>query len=128
MKLGPRIMPDGSACRSDRFRVIPNGFDLPDLPLNSRSTMRECSAFTTMRWWSASIMGFREEKRPLLWIEMARLLHRAHPQLRFVIFGDGDLLPACHALVEAEDLAGVIALPGETRIRGQRCRQWTSLC
>ena len=98
---------------SDRFRVIPNGFDLPRCASGSRAKMREALSIPQAAVVVGGLMRFREEKRPLLWIEMARLLQSAHPHLRFVIFGDGALLPACHALVEAEGLAGAIFLPGE---------------
>jgi glycosyltransferase involved in cell wall biosynthesis len=96
------------------FRIIANGYEAPQPKRGSRPTLRAALGIPQAATVIGSVMRFREEKRPQLWLEMAVLLHRAYPDLRFVIFGDGDLLADCRALVETAGLSDVVSLPGET--------------
>lgn len=98
----------------DRFQVIPNGFELPQVAPAARAATRDALSIPHEAVVVGSVSRFSEEKRPMLWLEMAKLLHRTNPQLCFVIYGGGVLLPACRAAAEAEGLAGVVQMPGET--------------
>ncbi|GEM_PF-1462505 len=99
---------------SERFRVVANGFPPPPAAPGSRAAIRAALGIPAEAIVVGGLIGFREEKRPLLWLEMARLLHRDYPQLRFVIYGDGVLRAACQAFVTRAGLGDVVSLPGET--------------
>ena len=62
-----------------------------------------------------SIFGFREEKRPQLWLDMALAIHKTHPRVRFLVFGEGQMLDNCREFAESNGLADVIQLPGLTK-------------
>jgi glycosyltransferase involved in cell wall biosynthesis len=98
----------------DGFRVIHNGFEFPDQQRGVREEQRRLLEIPENVILIGSIVGFREEKRPLLFLEMARALHESHRNVRFVVFGDGVLLARCRDFVEAQGLSGVIHLPGLT--------------
>src|SRR5579871_2070035 len=61
-----------------------------------------------------SILRFGEEKRPMLWMEMARELHKEHPSLRFLLFGVGPMLENCRDFAGSNDLAEVTTFAGLT--------------
>jgi glycosyltransferase involved in cell wall biosynthesis len=96
------------------FRVIHNGFEFPEIPASSRSSLRREVGIPEDAIVVGSIIGFREEKRPQLWLDMAVALHRAHPQVRFLVFGEGQMLDSSRAFVQSNRLADVIKLPGLT--------------
>jgi glycosyltransferase involved in cell wall biosynthesis len=97
-----------------RFQVIHNGVEFPNVPPGSRETVRGQLRIPQEAIVVGSIIGFREEKRPLLWTEMALALHKAYPKVRFLVFGDGPLLETCRSFVAANDLAEIVVLPGFT--------------
>ena len=98
----------------DRIRIIANGYPAPLLESNSRGAIRAALKIPDTSMVVGGMMEFREEKRSLLWLEMAALLHQADPQVRFVIYGNGPLLETCRIFVETNTLADIISLPGET--------------
>jgi glycosyltransferase involved in cell wall biosynthesis len=53
-----------------------------------------------------------KQKRPLLFLETARELHRHLPATKFVWVGDGDMAGAWEEWITRENLAGVIASAG----------------
>lgn len=98
----------------DRFRVVHNGFEFPELEPKMGAMQRRTLGIPQSAVVVGSIIGFREEKRPQLFLEMARLLHADYPDARFVIFGDGPLLANCREFVETQGLSEFIQLPGLT--------------
>jgi len=96
------------------FRVIHNGTDFPSTAHQPRASLRSKLGLPQDAVVVGSITGFREEKQPKLWMEMARSIHRTHPNVRFVVFGDGILLDDCRAFVSSNKLLDVIKLPGLT--------------
>jgi glycosyltransferase involved in cell wall biosynthesis len=53
-----------------------------------------------------------DEKRPLLFLEVAAEVHRRRPGTVFALVGGGSLLERCRARVRDLGLDGVVALPG----------------
>ncbi len=52
------------------------------------------------------------QKRPFVFLDVARQLHRQHPQARFVWVGDGELAAAWRAAVAGHGLSGVVSCVG----------------
>ncbi|MGH7068466.1 MAG: glycosyltransferase, partial [Acetobacteraceae bacterium] len=96
----------------DQFQVVHNGFEFPQEWAHLRSEQRRALGIPEGAVLVGSMIVFREEKRPELFIEMASALQRAHPDAHYVIFGDGVLLPACREFVAAQGLSGKVHLPG----------------
>ena len=96
----------------DRFRVVHNGFDFPGIPHSAGAAVRKRFELSGDAIIVGSIIRFGEEKRPELMIDMAVVLHRLYPQVRFLIFGDGPLLELCRTFVVQNGLEDVIKLPG----------------
>jgi glycosyltransferase involved in cell wall biosynthesis len=98
----------------DRIHVIHNGFEFPKQELGLGISQRQMLGVPKTALLIGSIIGFREEKQPHLFLEMAWLLHNRYPHVHFVIFGEGTLLAASREFVESKNLSGVIHLPGAT--------------
>ncbi|RXG94518.1 glycosyltransferase [Bradyrhizobium zhanjiangense] len=62
-----------------------------------------------------TVMRFTEEKCPILWLEIAALIRRDLPEVRFLIVGDGPLRAAMEARAAAEDLAGAVFFAGHLK-------------
>src|SRR6185437_11059027 len=52
------------------------------------------------------------QKRPFVFLEMAKRLHEEHPQARFVWVGDGELSGEWQAAVAQNGLSGVVSCTG----------------
>jgi glycosyltransferase involved in cell wall biosynthesis len=96
----------------ERFSILHNGLEFPEIATASRAAERASLKLSEDAVVIGGMFIFREEKRPFLWLEMASLVHRSHPQTRFVIYGDGPLLPACRKFVEEQGFSNSISLPG----------------
>jgi len=99
----------------ERFQVLRNGFTFPDVSPDARDTIREEIGIPKDGIVVGTIIRFGEEKRPQLWLEMAAAVHSAHPQVHFVLFGDGNLMNSCKTYVEANDLSAIVKMPGLTK-------------
>jgi glycosyltransferase involved in cell wall biosynthesis len=98
-----------------QFRVVRNGFEFPDMKATSaRSDERYRLGIPEDSIVVGSIMRFGEEKRPLLWMEMARELHQDHPHVRFLLFGHGPMLESCRAFATANGLGEAVTFAGLT--------------
>lgn len=73
--------------------VIPNGLALP-APAPSPETARLAADFAVPAdaFVVGSVMRLDENKRPLLWLDVAMLIAAREPRARFIIVGDGPLL------------------------------------
>lgn len=98
-----------------RFHVLHNGFEFPDVSPRTRSIIRRTFDIPDGAIVVGSILRFSEEKRPDFWLEMAKNIHATHPRTRFIVFGNGPMLEPCRAYVKANQLERIIQLPGVTR-------------
>jgi glycosyltransferase involved in cell wall biosynthesis len=95
--------------------VIHNGFDFPtEAAPGEREAMRSAHDIPPDSPVVGSIMRFSEEKRPQLLIDVARILHRSDPRLRFLVFGDGPMLQHMRTYAASCGLSDVLKLPGLT--------------
>jgi glycosyltransferase involved in cell wall biosynthesis len=62
-----------------------------------------------------SVFRLYDEKRPLLWVEMAAQVGRQYPNAHFVIFGTGPLRDQVRAMAEQYNIGGRFHLPGTTQ-------------
>ena len=98
----------------ERFQVIRNGFVFPEIDTGARARVRQELGIAPDRIVVGTIIRFGEEKRPHLWLQMALALHSAHPEVQFILFGDGNLMESCRAFVESNKLSDVVKMPGLT--------------
>jgi glycosyltransferase involved in cell wall biosynthesis len=100
---------------NDEIQVIHNGFDFQHkAEPGDREAIRSAYDFPPVSPVVGSIMRFSEEKRPQLFIDVARILHRSHPHLRFLVFGEGPMREEMRAYAASCGLSGVLQLPGLT--------------
>jgi glycosyltransferase involved in cell wall biosynthesis len=106
----------------ENFRAVHNGFEFPEIDFaEARAAVRREHRIPLDAPVIGSIMRFTEEKRPDLFIEMARLIHHCHPQTHFIVFGAGPMLDGLRDNVNQKGLQHVIQLPGMTN------QPWRSL-
>ena len=106
----------------ENFRAVHNGFEFPEIDFaEARAAVRREHRIPLDAPVIGSIMRFTEEKRPDLFIEMARLIHHRHPQTHFIVFGAGPMLDGLRDNVNQKGLQHVIQLPGMTK------QPWRSL-
>jgi glycosyltransferase involved in cell wall biosynthesis len=98
----------------DRFRVVKNGFEFPEISTETRISKRRELGICDNSVVVGSIIRFGEEKRPELLMETALELHRSHPHSRFVVFGTGPLLGRCQDFIAKNGLEDFVKLPGLT--------------
>ena len=99
----------------DEIQVIHNGFDFPrETAADDREAVRSAHDIPPDAPVVGSIMRFSEEKRPQLFMDVARILHMAHPQLRFLVFGEGPMREKMQAYATSCGLSDVLKLPGLT--------------
>ena len=58
------------------------------------------------------VFRFAPVKDPLLWIEVARLVHAALPEVRFLLVGDGPMRKSVERAIEVAGLSEHFELPG----------------
>ncbi len=100
-----------------RFRVIYNGLHCGS---HSRASEEEIAAFREGLGVppGALVVGsayrFHPEKRPLLWIESAAAIAAKHPNVRFVVFGQGPMRDDMLERARELGIADSITFPGIT--------------
>lgn len=63
------------------------------------------------------VMRLTEEKRPLLWLAIAKALHTQDPQLHFLMIGDGPMRATTREYIEQQGLEGVVhVMPTEKQL------------
>lgn len=96
-------------------RVIPNAV-LPVLPEGSMADVHDwadiLSKTSDCKRTVLGIFRFDDNKRPLLWIEVAAAYLKADPDTRFIMVGTGYLLAACRARIAELGLTDRIFLMG----------------
>lgn len=103
-----------------RVGVIHNGFHFEDLPRRAARAELRVRFRSQLEWpvdvpVLGTIMRFSEEKRPDLWVDAALWLARLHPDLRFLLVGDGPLRGGLVARVSREGRADRFAFTGYRR-------------
>jgi glycosyltransferase involved in cell wall biosynthesis len=88
------------------IRVVQNGFDFTSLPspqklLQLRREIRRLFGIPETAPVLGVIMRISEEKRPLLWIEIARQVAFHSPDSHFLIIGDGPMRGQVEAIAKA---------------------------
>jgi len=102
-----------------KIQVVRNGFDFSILPPpqelpHLRSEYRSRLGIPADAPVVGVIMRISEEKRPLLWIEIARLVAQKIPNAHFLIVGNGSMRDKVET-VGQEALPGKIHFPGHER-------------
>ncbi len=99
----------------ERYKVLRNGVDLSGLSRSAAEDSRRYRRETGIPDGVpvvGSVFRFWEEKRPLLWIEVAARVAEAMPTVHFLLIGDGPLRGRMEALAASLGLRGRIHLPG----------------
>ncbi len=95
-------------CDVGKFAVVHNGTDFPDLGTVSGTGGQFAPGHPVV----GSIMRFEHDKRPDLWLRTAALVSAAHPDVRFVLVGDGPLREAIVGLCAELGLADRVEFVG----------------
>lgn len=98
-----------------RTRLIHNGFRFPPPVQGARSAARLEMALPEDAIVVGTVTRFSEEKRPRLFVDMARVIHQRDPRVRFVAFGAGPLFDQIRTYVTESGLHDIVLLPGVTR-------------
>jgi len=98
------------------IRVVHNGFafdtDLLASYRNSRNDYRARHGIPVTAPLIGTVIRLTEEKRPLLWLEIAAAVRRQLPDAHFLIVGDGPLRGELEARSKRDDLQGAVHLAG----------------
>ena len=98
------------------FNVVRNGFDFSSLePANKVAPAREFRARLGISHEApliGSVLRFSEEKRPLLWVDVAARVSERRPDVMFLMIGDGPLREETRRHAEACGLGDRIVMPG----------------
>lgn len=98
-----------------RFVVKRNGFDMDAAKRVDTNLVARTRAQLNIPQHAAivgSIFRFYDEKRPLLWVQIASEVAARRPETHFVVFGDGPLLHASVALAHDLGIGGRFHAPG----------------
>jgi glycosyltransferase involved in cell wall biosynthesis len=99
----------------ERIGVIYNAVDFPPEARPDAAVVENRKALLGLSEPGPVVGGafrFCSEKRPLLWLEVARRVSAAVPDARFVIHGDGPLLDAMRKCAQRLGLEDRLVLPG----------------
>lgn len=99
----------------ERFVVIRNGVDLGKLKRTDSKTIseyRQSIGIPENARVIGSIFRFWEEKQPILWLQTAVVVAKHHPDLHFLIIGEGPLRQEMEAFIRINELIDRVHLPG----------------
>lgn len=99
----------------ERFIVIRNGVDLEYLKRaadNSDREYRQSIGIPENALVVGSIFRFWAEKRPMLWLHTAALVAKRHPDVHFLVIGEGPLRREMELFISNNGLKGRVHLPG----------------
>ena len=98
------------------IRVVHNGFDFDERLLaacrEGRAEYRERHGIPLKAPMVGTVIRLSEEKRPLLWAEIAARIGRVIPEAHFLVVGDGPLRAELEARAACPDLAGRLHIIG----------------
>ena len=98
----------------ERTRTIFNGVppvDMHGMDAQRRATRAEFG-IAEGQLLAVGLGRLVPQKRPLMFLEMAKRLHQEHRKARFVWVGDGELSDEWHAAVERDGLSGIVSCTG----------------
>lgn len=99
----------------ERFVVVRNGVDLSYLKRADESVVREYRrsfGIPADAQVVGSVFRFWAEKRPMLWLQSAAALAETHPDLHFLIIGEGPMRQEMEAFIRSRKLSGKVHMPG----------------
>jgi glycosyltransferase involved in cell wall biosynthesis/SAM-dependent methyltransferase len=99
----------------ERFTVVRNGVDLSELKRADEDIVRnyrQSLGIPADAHVVGSIFRFWAEKRPMLWLQSAAALAETHPDLHFLIIGEGPMRQEMEAFIAKHKLTGKVHLPG----------------
>jgi glycosyltransferase involved in cell wall biosynthesis len=101
------------------FRVVRNGFDFTGLEVGEKTEgareFRMRLGIPLEAPLVGSVLRFSEEKRPLLWVEVAAHVAKRRPDVRFLMVGDGPLREKVRQRATACGLGDRIVMPGNEK-------------
>jgi glycosyltransferase involved in cell wall biosynthesis len=101
------------------FKVVRNGFDFSSLEVAEKSEgareFRTRLGIPIGDPLVGSVLRFSEEKRPLLWVEVAARVAERRPDVRFLMVGDGPLREEARQRATACGLGNRIVMPGNEK-------------
>jgi glycosyltransferase involved in cell wall biosynthesis len=101
------------------FKVVRNGFDFSELESVEKSEgareFRTRLGIPIEAPLVGSVLRFSEEKRPLLWVEVAARVAERRPEVRFLMVGDGPLREETQQRATACGLGDRIVMPGNEK-------------
>jgi glycosyltransferase involved in cell wall biosynthesis len=101
------------------FRVVRNGFDFSGLEVAEKregaQQFRTRHGIPIEGPLVGSVLRFSEEKRPLLWVEVAARVAERRPDVRFLMVGDGPLREEAHWRALGYGLGDRIVMPGNEK-------------
>ncbi len=100
--------------REGECGVIWNGLNLSSLTEQAReqSDMRRTLGIPDGVPVMGGVFRMSDEKRPLLWLDTAAIVARAHPDAHFIMCGDGVLYNDVRDYADQLGLSGRVHLPG----------------
>jgi glycosyltransferase involved in cell wall biosynthesis len=104
-----------------RIETLHNGFEFPDDIACRRSRARAALQLEAGDVVLGGILRCSEEKRPDLWVEVAKQFVQCGDRRRAILYGDGPMREAMLRKVEECGLVGKILMPGVTS------DSWTAL-
>ena len=104
-----------SVRRTSKFTRLFNGFSERAGGIPDRDAARRALDLPLDALVMGTVFRFHSIKRPLLWIEAARLVHAALPGVIFVMVGDGPLWEDAQARVAALGLEATFRFPGQVK-------------
>ena len=118
-RAGARAYEEWLQIPTGSIQVVYNGFDFDDEVLQrhraGRTAYRHRHGISAEVLLVGTVMRLSEEKRPLLWLEIAAAVHRHLPDVRFLMAGDGNLRSEVQQRADCDDLGGVFSLVGYER-------------
>lgn len=115
-KAGARAYEKWIKLPADTIQVVHNGFDFDDETLNryraGRATYRQQHGIPQDVLVVGTVIRLSEEKRPLLWLEIAAAVCLRLPNVRFLLVGDGLMRAEVDARAARDDLRGSVSVIG----------------
>lgn len=99
----------------DRFHVVRNGVDFAGLTRIDEfavAAYRRSLGIPSGARVVGSIFRFWGEKRPMLWLDTARLIAKRKPDVHFLLIGDGPMRSEMEVFVRKAGLENRVHMPG----------------
>ncbi len=115
-KAGARSYEEWLSLPAGTIQVIRNGFEFNEETLHihriSRTSYRQRFGISENVLLVGTVIRLTEEKRPMLWLEIACAVREELPDVRFLMVGDGALMSDVAARVVEDDLRDYVSVSG----------------